>query len=553
MTYIFLLLPLRIRLVINRLSTLHQESRLKIVAVTILGSIFWLGLFALFHWGFAWLRQFMGLETYFTSAMLSLFFFSLLLMLSFSNGIISYSSLFRSSESAFLISCPLTYEVIFLHKFVESLIFSSWAFLLLAVPLVATYGWAAGAGLGFYLVSIPFFGFFILIPAALGALGALLISVVIPSNIQRTLLATLAVLGVLLLWLGIRILATTGGVAPYSYEWMNSILGKINFCQSPFIPSFWVTEGLMRSARGEWGEALFQLGLVASNGLMCTLFSQRVAQFLYPRGWSKIHSGQQKLRYSARGWISLNGRGKVLGLLIEKDFTIFRRDPVQWSQCAILFGLLAIYILNLRAFAFDNEKIIWRHWTSFLNLTATCLVLATLTTRFIFPLLSLEGKRFWILGLLPIRRETLLYGKFLYSLGISLAVSETLILLSDLMLKTSPSILLLHALTIAFICAALSGLSVGMGALYPNLKEDNPSKIVSGFGGTLNLILSLLYVSVVISTEAVLSHLYFADQIEGGDLKFWTGLALVFLFGLTAVTTLVPLWMGSRALARLEV
>ena len=29
------------------------------------------------------------------------------------------------------------------------------------------------------------------------------------------------------------------------------------------------------------------------------------------------------------------------------------------------------------------------------------------------------------------------------------------------------------------------GLAIGLGALYPNLRDDNPAKIVSGFGGTL--------------------------------------------------------------------
>jgi len=40
----------------------------------------------------------------------------------------------------------------------------------------------------------------------------------------------------------------------------------------------------------------------------------------------------------------------------------------------------------------------------------------------------------------------------------------------------------------------LTGMAVGLGALYPNFKEDNPSKIVSGFGGTLCLVLSFVYI-----------------------------------------------------------
>jgi hypothetical protein len=37
-------------------------------------------------------------------------------------------------------------------------------------------------------------------------------------------------------------------------------------------------------------------------------------------------------------------------------------------------------------------------------------------------------------------------------------------------------------------------MAVGLGVLYPNFKEDNPSKIVSGFGGTFCLVLSFVYI-----------------------------------------------------------
>ena len=52
---------------------------------------------------------------------------------------------------------------------------------------------------------------------------------------------------------------------------------------------------------------------------------------------------------------------------------------------------------------------------SFLNLSVVGLLLSTFTTRFIFPMISLEGRRFWILGLLGVRRETILWGKFLFA------------------------------------------------------------------------------------------------------------------------------------------
>src|SRR5579872_2554478 len=44
----------------------------------------------------------------------------------------------------------------------------------------------------------------------------------------------------------------------------------------------------------------------------------------------------------------------------------------------------------------------------------------------------------------------------------------------------------------------LNGLAAGLGVLYPNFKETNPTKIVSGFGGTFCLVLSFLYILGVV-------------------------------------------------------
>ncbi len=53
------------------------------------------------------------------------------------------------------------------------------------------------------------------------------------------------------------------------------------------------------------------------------------------------------------------------------------------------------------------------------------------------------------------------------------------------------------------LCFGLSGLAVGLGALMPDLREEAPSKIAAGFGGTLNLVLSALFILVLVLLTAV--------------------------------------------------
>ena len=61
----------------------------------------------------------------------------------------------------------------------------------------------------------------------------------------------------------------------------------------------------------------------------------------------------------------------------------------------------------------------------------------------------------------------------------------------------------------------LTGLAVGLGALCPNFKEDNPSKIVSGFGGTLCLVLSFVYIVFSVATLAMGSTGWRCSRMRG--------------------------------------
>jgi ABC-2 type transport system permease protein len=191
----------------------------------------------------------------------------------------------------------------------------------------------------------------------------------------------------------------------------------------------------------------------------------------------------------------------------------------------------------------------------------TALILSTFTSRFIFPLLSLEGRNFWVLGLLPLRRETILWGKFAFSAGISLVATEFLVVLSDLMLRMSPAMIALHTGMVAVLCLGLSGISVGLGARLPNLRESDPSKIAAGFGGTLNLLVSLVFIFSIVTALALPCHLYFAGldaqnlgafSLPESRFRLWLAVAIAVSLAIGAVGTVVPLRIGIKAFQRME-
>jgi ABC-2 type transport system permease protein len=246
----------------------------------------------------------------------------------------------------------------------------------------------------------------------------------------------------------------------------------------------------------------------------------------------------------------------VTGRLLIKDVRTFVRDPVQWSQILIFFGILFVYVANLRNLGYQKiavqeiHNLRWTNFVAFANLAAAGLTLATLTTRFVFPMISMEGRRFWVLALLPVRRSRLLLGKYLFSLGGALLLIVPLVMLGARMLGTSPQMAWMHMLTALGMCLGLPGIAVGLGAAFPNYREDSPAKIVSGFGGTLCLIVSIAFVSLLVIGVGMFCHRYVADDPGTGGDRLLHAVMLMVLASIAAAV--LPLAAGCRAINRAE-
>jgi ABC-2 type transport system permease protein len=556
---------LRWALTRNTIRSLLSGSRLRLSMILICSVIFWLGLFGLFLGGF----QVMGTnDPVFNGIfehLFSMFFLSILVMLFFSTGIITYTALFHSREGAFLLTTPASTDRIFAYKFGEAVGLSSWGFFLLGSPLMAAYGLTVKAPLAFYGLFFAYLLSFVLIAGSLGAIAAIVVANVFPKRHKLVLgLAGIVTLG-LMVSVGMRVWGVRGEAL--SSDWLSSVQDRLEFCQNPLWPSRWMSAGLLAASRGDWPPAGKYLMVLSAHGGLCYLAAAALARDLYFRGYSRVQGGRSARR--RRGLYAFDAifhrlfffLSRPVRLLILKDLRTFRRDPAQWSQFLIFFGLLAFYFLNIPRLGYAVQSPSWRNLVSFLNLSVTALILSTFTSRFIFPLLSLEGRNFWVLGLFPLRRDQILWGKFAFSVGISLLPTEVLVFLSDLMLGMSPVMIALHVAMVAVLCMGLSGISVGLGARLPNLRESDPSKIAVGFGGTLNLLVSLVFIFAIVTALAVPCHLYFLGQehpdstqfaLSHGGFRFWLSLAILTSLSIGVIGTILPLRIGIKAFQRME-
>ena len=563
---------LRRRLAETLLRQTFSRSRFRLSLILALSILLWLGLFWMFAEGFWFIKGTIldpGTHDRTVRAVLGLFFAALTVMLVFSSGIILYGSLFRSPEIAFLLTIPARVQRVFLYKFQEAVLFSSWGFLLLGSPMLVAYGTVARAPWYYYAILVPMIVAFVYIPAAIGAILCLAVVRCVPGIRLRVLATAAAVLALVGAWIVWSVLSGPQSdlLTP---AWFQEILQRLQFSEQRLLPSWWLSTGLLEASRNVWHQSVLFLALMISNALFFRQLAVWTAAGVYRSAYSELLGRNVRRKSAAVAWIDRAAfRCAALlplpvRLLMVKDLRLFRRDPVQWSQFLIFFGLLGLYFANMRRFNYDVYYVGWVNMVSFLNLLVVGLLMSTFTTRFIFPMISLECRQFWLLGLLPVRRETILWSKFLFAAGGSMVPCSVLILTSDAMLRVTPLVLASHQLTCVILCVGLAGIAVGLGARLPNLREQSPPRIAAGFGGTLNLVVSTLYILAVVLMTAVPCHFYLATShtyaavaaARSAGVERWLELWLVagtaasILLGVAA--TVVPLRVGFRAFRRLE-
>jgi len=555
----FVFLRLWFNIIHNSIGTLKRQSNLKVFFVLFCSVMFLVAEFFICYHVFAFVRDFPGVGSIILERLMYLFYFMLFLMLVFSNAIVAYTTIYRSKDTELLFTYPLSSSTIFKYKFFESVGFSSWALMVLLVPFMTSFGIVNNADARLYPLLILFFIPFLIITGCVGAGCTTLLTRITPGEKLRGIIIFIGMAIIFCIYLVVKKVRIEEANQTLEIFILNQMLPNIRLSHSPFWPSYWMVEGILNASRKEFKDAFFYFLLLLSTSLFFMETLKGIASRFYLDSWIRMRSqAREKLFILQKGFIERSRLlfrifGRDICGLITKDMKLFWRDASQWLQFLIFFGLLGVYFLNIRNFSYDLLEPFWKNICAFLNLTATLLTLGSLSTRFIFPQISMEGSRFWIIGLAPVGLGKILSQKFWMSAIISLFITETLIIISNKMLGISGIMMYASLWTVFVMSFALVGLSVGLGAAFPDFNSENPARIVSGFGGTLTLILSLGYILITMILLILPFQLFLKGHISTYvDLKrtVLVSMSLVSLVGLALC--IAPLIYGQRKLARAE-
>lgn len=491
-------------------------------------------------------------------AMIFLLFFSMLL---FSNIVTSLSTLYISSDLVLLLSSPLRFSSVFTIKFVETTINSSAILLIFGLPVFIVCGQEYQATWVYYLMIPVVLLPFVVIPATLGTMITMLLVRFFPvKRVQQVLIVFGLILGAGLVMV-FRFMRPEQLISEIGMNQLLSYIRSNRVPTTPYLPSTWAAEVLMSFVEGKVSNALINLLwlFLAATGIYT--LALKLAKTIYYTGWTGT-SESRTVKTTKRGTLTekfllrLRFLHPTTRSLFIKDIKLFWRDTTQWSQFLMLAALLLIYFFNIKSLPL--RSIYMKNFISFLNLGMAGFVLASLGARFVYPSTSLEGNSFWIIHSAPIQYRRFLLEKFFIFLLPLLILAETLIIISNIILEVDGYMMILSALTIFIMTIGLTGLGVGMGAIYPKFINENPAQIAMSVGGILYMIFSLLYIGVTIVLEAWPVYVYFSQRLphlrratSEGDIGLYISYASVCL--LSVCVTVIPLYLGIKRLKSFEI
>ncbi len=557
-----LLVP-EIRVQVNRFRHADKGERLKYYLFAAGVLAFWVGLFFLFRYVLGLFIEVEIFGAYLVKKLLSILLLALFSMLCFSNLISALSAYYLSEDLQMVHSLPVTMREIHLSRFVLTFVNSSWMMVIFGLPVFLAYGVTYHAGPLYYLVMFLFLFPFLAIPTGIGVMLATVLVNLFPARRTKELMVAVSALFLVALFLMLRIVQPERLVSAESFSDIMVFLGQLKTPTATFMPSHWGTEVLMPLLTREVGEPAYYLALLTLTAVSVYILSGWTNMLLYDGGWTRAMQAAAS-RERRRGFPDRVLRAftapfpRVVREIISKDIKMFIRDAAEWPQLLLILALIALYLYSVKVLPLEGPFITMRihNLVSFMNLAMVGFVVSSIAVRFLFTSVSREGRAFWLLRAAPLDPRTFLLAKYFVGLPLLLGLGLVLVVSSNLLLRVHGTLMGFGVFTMIMLSSSMAGMSVGIGAMYPNFKAENVAKIAAGPGGILFMVVAQLFVAVVLAIEAVPVFLFVRADYRQRDLHGWEwaviAVAAILVVAINAAGTVIPMARGARALKELD-
>ncbi|MDY6787719.1 MAG: hypothetical protein SVK54_06315 [candidate division WOR-3 bacterium] len=495
-------------------SVIQIITYIAVIMLFLLGTYFIFGRIFSFLTGYEEIGR--GLIYRIFSLMFSMFFILLIL----SSIVSSISTFFRTPELEFLFSTPVKISSVFFIKLIENGFFASWATSIISFPLVLALGNTFNMPFLFYVKAISLFILFIIISTSIG----LAIVFIFSSFFLRH--SKGGIILILILILMAMTLMFLFGKAPQifnmprtaSLSQVNQYIASLEIEQFRHLPSGLVSNMMFALIDNKPAGKSFTGILLYLGAIIPLLF---ISLLIYRKRYLAFGQKYEKKTSIARNRMHfpLFMKDSKQLLFIQKDIVSFIRDPSQWGQSLIFLVLLTFYIFSLIRTPIYFKTPFFTYIIAFANMGFSAYIAATLSVRFIYPMISLEGRTFNLIKMTG-HISRFFTAKLIFNFILVFILAELLVTGTNIFLDLDMTIIIISLITIFILSVGITIINIGIGAIFPEFRQTNPSKIASGFGGIIAGIFSLTYVGISLGFLAGPIRLYFENSFQGIEFNY---------------------------------
>ena len=473
------------------------------------------------------------------------------------NMVVSFSTLYRSPETNFLLTSPVSYLNIFIIKFFDNFFYSSGTLFMVGFSVLFGYGTYFQMPWHFYLLMM----FGVLIPfmflAACVAVIILLLLMKLASRVNFRLLAGgIVVLYISQIYFYFKVSSPVQLVQEVMKYYPNVDLyfGMLDPLALKVLPNFWVSEILYFYVTKNFTFVLQYTSLLILSTTGLFVFALAVANGFFYSTWITslsiksltVRSLELKNTFFSFGKRSFFS--PQTEVLLKKELWQFLREPSQWIHFSVMMALLIVFLMSVSSLRIKLESPELKAVVYLIVFIFNIFLINSIALRFGFPMISLEGNVYWSIRSSPISAATMYWIKFSIVIIFLTALSVVIAWLSNIpylyshkvinqfpippsFVEPHDSIKILGYYSIMvtpIITATLASINVGLGSVYSNFIEKNPIRIASSQGATMTFLLSVVYLVIILAVYYLPTTMMFVSASKDSPVN-WSLLKIVFL------------------------
>jgi ABC-2 type transport system permease protein len=530
--------------------------------VLLLVAGFWAGAF---HFLTAVLMRLQGMENNVGNIIalkgLSLLLMLVFFLLIFSSLLSSINNFYLSADLPVVLSSPVSWNNIFLSKWLETAFKSSWMILFAILPVFIAFGLYFKVTVYYFIVLFPVLMFFVLIPSGIGIImGSCLVGLV-PAKRARNIFVVLGLLTMGILFLLFRFLRPERFANPEWFANLTIFLSEMKLPVSAFLPSMWATETVTPFFYSRGSLSVFYPLLLFFTAAVLIVFGSWLFHAVYYNGFVKAQQSHKPWFAASEGLPA--GMGNLFkgwrGALIQKDISTFVRNVEQSSQLLLLLAIVVIYLFSIKALPVDWDSFLsmkLRYIVSFFNIGIVAFVVTAVAARLVLPSVGNEGRAFWIIRVSPVTMGRFLWTKFLIAFVPLLVLAQALIIISNIFLGVEVWLMALGIATSFVLVASVTALAIGIGAYTARFSPEGTDREQSGFQGAAFMLSAFFLIVVTIMLEIFPTLSMFMKEVSKSDFtsKGWAIVSVLFLavFSLNSLVVWLAMRMSEKRLVAME-